>query len=231
MVAFVYAACMLNLVLIMQLEHLRDSFNNLQKQFGDPELNSIYGAGCLSSPEICFVFMNPTGKNVTADQNWNGLRAPWIGTKNVWKLFFKIGLLPKDIFERTQSLHTSEWTPVFAQELYQTLADQRLYITNLAKCTQRDARPLTNTVFREYLPSFHEEIETIAPKRIVSFGNQISSIILDQSIKVSDVRRSVIQLQIKDQSYSVYPTFYPVGQGMRNIEKAIEDIQWILRQK
>ncbi len=173
--------------------------------------------------------MNPPGRNVAADPTWTGLRAPWLGTKNIWKLFYQIGVLPKHIFERTQRLHSSEWTLDFAHEIYQSLADQDLYITNLAKCTQQDARPLPNSVFRAYLPSFHKEMTVIAPQRIITFGNQVSSILLDAPIKVSAVRKSAMPLRIKSQSYPVYPTFYPVGQGMRNIDHAIEDIRWVLQ--
>lgn len=48
------------------------------------------------------------------------------------------------------------------------------YVTNLAKCTQLDARPLPD---------------------------------------------------------SVYPVYYPVGNGMRNIDKAIADLQFILEEE
>ena len=29
--------------------------------------------------------------------------------------------------------------------------------------------------------------------------------------------------------YKVYPVYYPVGQGMRNIKKVIEDLKWVLK--
>lgn len=219
---------MLNFCLTMQIEALKADFDALQKRLGDPGLSSIYGAGCLKNPDICFVFMNPTGKNVSADPNWTGLRAPWIGTKNVWKLFSQLELIPKELFDEIQHRHSSEWDSAFALLVYQTLAGRRLYVTNLSKSTQRDARPLPDAVFREYLPAFFQEIHTIQPKCIVTFGNQVSSILLTRPIKVSDTRKTAIPLNIKETSYSVYPTFYPVGQGMRNIGKAVEDIRWII---
>lgn len=157
----------------MQLTQLKPVFDKLQKQFGDPKLNSIYGAGCTTSPEVCFVFMNPTGKNVAANLAWNGLRAPWIGTKNVWKLFSRLKLLPNDLFHEIQKRRASDWDPTFALRVYEQIADRRLYITNLSKATQQDARPLPDTVFKKYLPSFFREIEIIRPSKIISFGNQV----------------------------------------------------------
>ncbi len=167
----------------MQIEELKAGFDTLQKRFGDPALSSIYGAGCVRNPEVCFVFMNPTGKNVAADPAWEGLRAPWIGTKNVWKLFAALNLISNDLFDAIQIMHATEWTPSFAERVYQQLADRKLYITNLSKSTQTDARPLPNSVFQEYLPGFHQELRTIQPKRIITFGNQVSSILLDTPSK------------------------------------------------
>lgn len=211
----------------MQIEGLKAHFDALQKRFGDPQLSSIYGAGCVQNPEVCFVFMNPTGKNVAADPQWQGLRAPWIGTKNVWKLFAKLDLISDDLFHSIQTMHATAWTPEFAQRVYQNLADRGLYITNLSKSTQTDARALPNSIFQEYLPAFYEEMIAITPKRIVTFGNQVSSIILGENIKVSEARKKAFSLRTPQASFTIYPTFYPVGQGMRNIDKAVEDIRWI----
>ena len=215
----------------MQIEKLKAEFDLLQKRFGDPNLSSIYGAGCLQKPDICFVFMNPTGRNVAADPDWQGLRAPWIGAKNVWKLFAKLNLIPEELFQSIQTMRADEWTPNFAQRVYQNLADHHLYVTNLSKSTQTDARPLPNSVFIEYLPAFYEEISLIKPQCIVTFGNQVSSIILRENIKVSETRKKTFCFAVDQTSYPLYPTYYPVGQGMRNIDKAIEDIQWIINQK
>lgn len=215
----------------MQIEELKANFDTLQKQFGDPKLSSIYGAGYLKKPEVCFVFMNPTGRNVAADPAWQGLRAPWIGTKNVWKLFAKLNLISNDLFESIQTMHATEWTPDFAQRVYQDLSDRRLYVTNLSKSTQTDARALPNSIFQEYLPGFHQEISTLKPKCMITFGNQVSSIILGENIKVSEARKKAFSLHIDQTSFPVYPTYYPVGQGMRNIDKAVEDIRWIIEQR
>ncbi len=46
--------------------------------------------------------MNPTGRNIAADPGWKGRRSPWIGTKNIWKLFYSIGLLDEKIYKEIQ---------------------------------------------------------------------------------------------------------------------------------
>ena len=83
----------------MTLDDLKIEYDNLQLKYGDKRLNSIYFGGCINSPDLCFVFMNPTGKNIASLESWNGIKAPWIGTKNIWDLFYELNLLDKDIYD------------------------------------------------------------------------------------------------------------------------------------
>ena len=79
--------------------------------------------------------MNPTGKNIASDKSWKGRKSPWLGTKNIWKLFYKVDLLFK-------------------------------------------------------------EINIIKPKIIITFGNQVSSIILNKKISVSENRKNVTEYKL-----------------------------------
>ena len=73
------------------------------------------------------------------------------------------------------------------------------------------------------------EIAMVNPKHIISFGNQVSSILLGKNIRVSDYKKTQKEiLSINDIDYKVYPVFYPVGQGMRNMPKAISRISDVL---
>lgn len=211
----------------MQINSLKPEFDKLQKKFGEKTLNSIYGAGCLNNPDICFVFMNPTGRNVSTNKKWKGIKAPWIGTKTVWKLFYQLDLLDKDIYKDIEEMKPLDWNEGFSEKVYKNISEKSIYITNLSKSTQIDAKHLPDSVFREYLPIFLKEMEIIKPKIIITFGNQVSSVLLDQPIKVSDYRKKFLPLKIKNNIYPIYPVYYPVGQGMRNIDKAIKDLKWI----
>ena len=73
----------------MKTSHLNQEYDKLQNKYGSEELDSIYNGGCENSPDICFVFMNPTGRNIASSKDWTGRKSPWIGTKNIWKLFFE----------------------------------------------------------------------------------------------------------------------------------------------
>ena len=158
----------------MTLEDLKIEYDKLQKRYGAKELDSINNGGCVKNPDICFVFMNPTARNIASSKEWKGLKDPWIGTKNIWDLFFKINLLDNDIYEKIRAIKGSEWTEEFAEEVYDNVKKHKYFITNLGKCTQIDARELPNSIYKEYLELFKQEINIVKPKVIILFGNQVS---------------------------------------------------------
>lgn len=213
----------------MELEDLAKEYDKLQKKYGAKELDSIYNGGCITNPDICFVFMNPTGRNIASSKEWKGLKAPWIGTKNIWDLFFKIDLLDKDIYEKIRAIKGSEWTEKFAEEVYNNVKKHKYFITNLGKCTQVDARELPDSIYEKYLELFRLEIDIVKPKIIILFGNQVSSIVLEEKISVSQVRKKCFERVINENKYKFYSVYYPVGNGRFNIDKSIEDIKWIMQ--
>ena len=211
----------------MTLEDLKQEYDKLQIKYGAKELDSIYNGGCSNNPDICFVFMNPTGKNIASSKDWHGLKSPWIGTKNIWDLFFALDLLDKDIYDDIKRFKSSEWTEEFASKVYEDVKKHKYFITNLGKCTQIDARPLPDSVYKKYLHLLESEIEIINPKVIVLFGNQVSSIVLNKKISVSLCRKEKFIKTINNKNYDCYSVFYPVGNGRFNIDKSIEDIKYI----
>ena len=213
----------------MNLDELKKEYDKLQLKYGAEELDSIYNGGCIDNPDICFVFMNPTGKNIASNKSWKGLKSPWIGTKNIWDLFYKLKLLDKDIYDKIKTIKGIEWTEEFAEDVYNNVSKYNYFITNLGKCTQIDARPLPDSVYKEYLYLLEKEIEIINPKVIILFGNQVSSIVLNEKVSVSNCRRHKFIKKINNKEYECYSVFYPVGNGRSNIDKAIEDINYIIK--
>ncbi len=214
---------------ITKICELNKYYDKLQKEYGAKELKSIYNGGCEDNPDVCFIFMNPTGRNVASTKEWKGRQSPWIGTKNIWKLIHAVGLQSDEVFNTIQSIKPNDWTEEFADEVYEDIASHKVFITNLGKCTQIDARPLPDKVLKEYLELLEKEIEIIKPKKIIAFGNQVSSIFLNEKICVKSVRQKEFLKDINEEKYPTYAVFYPVGNGMRNIDLAIEDIKDIIK--
>ncbi len=212
----------------MEICDLMQKYDKLQLEYGAKELDSIYSGGCSVNPDICFVFMNPTGRNIASTKSWKGRKSPWLGTKNIWKLFYNVNLLSSEVFNKIQEKKPKDWDYDFCDYVYEEIENNKLFITNLGKCTQVDARPLPDDVLKKYLKLLFKEIDIIRPKVIITFGNQVSSIILNKKISVSENRKVCHELKINKNKYKVYSVYYPVGNGIFNIDKAIEDIKWII---
>ncbi len=213
----------------MEQINLVNVYDTLQKKYGDKNLNSVYGGGCIKSPKVCFVFMNPTAKNIATAKSWNGVRYQWLGTKPIWKFFNKLGLISDELNNEIQNKKAADWTNEFCIEVYNEVKNNKFYITNLAKCTQADARHLSDSVFLEYKKYLLLELEQVNPKKIVFFGNQVSSIMLNQNISVSNCRNQKFNLEINNKNFDCYAVYYPVGNGFFNVDKAIEDLNKILK--
>lgn len=215
----------------MKLQDLTKEYDKLQKKYVSKDLNSIYNGGCENNPDLCFVFMNPTGRNIASNKNWKGIRSPWLGTKNIWDLFVQLDLLDLDIYKKIKAIKGSEWTEEFAEEVYDNVKKHKYFITNLGKCTQIDARALPDDVYKKYLHLLKKEFEIVKPKVIILFGNQVSQIVLDEKISVSQVRKKCFLKEINGNIYKFYSVYYPVGNGRFNIDKSIEDIKCIIEKE
>ncbi len=210
---------------ILQCKDLFQEVNELHRLYGCPDLSPIYGAGCINKPKLMLLFMNPTGRNISANLTWSGLKAPWLGTKNIWRMIYQLGFISSAQYSFIRNSEPKDWTYEFSERLYQTLNNNGVYITNLAKCTQKDARKMRDGVFKAYLDNTKREISLVQPKRTVTFGNQVSSILLGKRIKIGDCINGREILEISGKFFNVFPTYYPVGQGMRNMELAISRIK------
>ena len=214
----------------MKLEDLKVKYDKLQKKYGAKELDSIYNGGCAKNPNICFVFMNPTGRNIASSKEWKGIKSPWIGTKNIWDLFYQLELMDEGVYKKIKEYKPTDWTEEFAKQVYEEVEKHQYFITNLGKCTQVDARVIPNSVYEEYLDLLEQEIEMINPKVVILFGNQVSSIVLKQKISVSQCRKQLFTKDINGKEYKFYSVYYPIGNGRFNIDKSIEDIKYIMQE-
>ena len=213
------------------MEKINKHYDKLQIKYGAKELNSVYGCGCDVNPKIALVFMNPTKRNIATSKAWTGLKAQWLGTKQIWEFLTKCNLFSEKLNNVIKSKRPNEWTYEFCEQVYDEVKKQGLWITNLAKCSQDDARPLPDEVFYQYKDLLLQELSIINPQKIFLFGNQVSKIILNRKITVSTARKQKFKLIIKNKNYDCYPIYYPVGNGRFNQSKAIDDIKEILKEK
>ncbi|QQR93746.1 hypothetical protein IPJ91_01145 [bacterium] len=102
-------------------------------------------------------------------------------------------------------------------------------MTNLAKCTQIDAKPLKDKVFRNYLDLMYQELSELNPSNTMLFGNQVSSIVLNKRISVSKYQNLEFEmLNIGEKEIKCFPMYYPVGMGMMNMPKVINSLKLLI---
>lgn len=211
------------------MEKINKQYDKLQDKYGSKQLNSVYGAGCRQNAKVALVFMNPTKRNIATDKNWNGLKAQWLGTKQIWDFLTKCDLFDENLNKQIKSKRPTDWTEEFCEKVYAEVASKGVWITNLAKCSQDDARPLPDEIFLQYRDLLKRELALVAPQKVLLFGNQVASIVLEEKVSVSLARCKKFDLDLNGNVVEGYAVFYPVGNGRFNQDKAICDIKTILK--
>ena len=211
------------------MEKINKQYDKLQDKYGSKQLNSIYGAGCRQNAKVALVFMNPTKRNIATDKNWNGLKAQWLGTKQIWDFLTKCDLFDENLNKQIKSKRPTDWTEEFCEKVYAEVASKGVWITNLAKCSQDDARPLSDEIFLQYRDLLKDELALVSPQKVLLFGNQVASIVLEEKVSVSLARCKKFDLDLNGNVVEGYAVFYPVGNGRFNQDKAICDIKTILK--
>ena len=184
----------------LKIKDLNSYYDKLQLEYGDPSLSSIYNGGCEKNPDVCFVFMNPTGRNIASTKEWNGRRSPWIGTKNIWKLFYNVGLLDEKLYNDIQSKKPKEWTEEFADKVYEEVEKERNVLKEQAI---NEGKPveIAEKMVEGRLRKFYEEI-CLEEQAFVKDGDiKVSTFVKNNGGTITDMIR------------------YEVGEGMQKREE------------
>ena len=102
---------------MQEMKKLNKKYDAMQSSYGSKELNSVYGCGAKNA-KVALVFMNPTKRNIATRKDWQGLKAQWLGTKQIWDFLTKCGLFCEDINNKIKQKTPKEWTTEFCEEVY-----------------------------------------------------------------------------------------------------------------
>lgn len=214
-----------------QLWRYVEELNN--KNFPENELMPILGNGKTHRPKFMFVFINPTQRNISSSKNWKGPRFPFIGTKQIWRVFYKAGLFDKELIEKINN--NPDWSLGFTDQVLRFLKKNEFYFTNIVKWTGRNAALPESGKIKLFLPILQKEIEIVRPEYIVTFGLIPFEGITKNKIKLSEYYHDVAKnkrlkfynVKLNDFNVNVMPCYFPIGRG--NPNKAIELLRHLPR--
>ena len=199
--------------------------NNLY--FKKNGLMPIFGSGKIYKPKIMFVFINPTHKNTSSDPDWTGPRFPFIGTKQIWRIFHRSGLFDDELMHEINN--SSIWSVEFTNKVLNFLQKQEFYITNIVKWTGEDATLPDSEKINLFLPTLEKEIEIVQPEYIVTFGLIPFERLTKQKIKLKNYYSEVINnKKLKFylfKSSKIIPCYFPVGRG--DPKKSVEILKLV----
>ena len=210
------------------LEELWDIVLKINKQnFPENDLMPIVGNGKTEKPKVMFVFINPTKRNISSDKNWTGPRFPFIGTKQIWRIFHRAGLFDDKLINQINN--SSTWSVEFTNKVLNFLKEREFYITNIVKWTGHDAALPDFEKIKLFLPILEKEIELVQPQYIVTFGLIPFEKLTGQKIKLSDYYdKSVKNNKLEFYSFNstkVVPCYFPIGRG--NPKRAVEILKLV----
>jgi uracil-DNA glycosylase family 4 len=198
-------------------------------------LRHIMGGGLEKEPDIMFVFINPTHRNITSRADYDGPRFPFLGTNEIWKVFADAGLLEPDLVRRVGN----GWNQELIEKVICTVREAGLYFTNLVKCTQPDSRMPSRKMIRKKLDLLLKEISIVHPKLIVAFGILPFETLSNAELKLATHYQNQISstdlltypsIPVLDEVFQVFPCYFPVGRGDRkraiDLLKVLEKAIW-----
>jgi uracil-DNA glycosylase len=216
-----------------QLAALWKDVDDLNKRHFPSTLMPIVGGGKTRKPKIMFIFINPTARNISSDPAWNGPRFPFVGTKQVWRIFHRAGMFDDELMEK---INKSPWTVEFTNRVLKYLQTSSIYLTNIVKWTGQDAALPDSKKVDLFLPLLKKEIAIVRPDCIVTFGLIPFEKLAGKKIRLSEYYAKVMRTR-KLQPYEiaigsfktkVIPCYFPVGRG--NPRRATELLKMVNRQ-
>jgi uracil-DNA glycosylase len=207
----------------MMAQFLEQLWNDVdaihRRNFPASRLMPIVGNGKTNRPDVMFVFINPTIRNSSSDPSWKGPRFPFIGTKQVWRIFHRAGFFDDALMQEIEK--NKSWSLDLTTRVLAFLRDHSIYLTNIVKWTGEDATLPDAKKIKLFLPILQEEIGIVKPRRIVTFGLIPFAHLTKETIKLKEyyeqsIKRNSLQeykAEINGAAVNVIPCYFPIGRG------------------
>ncbi len=209
-----------------ELLKLWENVHDLDRKFSGNNLAPIMGNGKTENPKFMFVFINPTSRNTSSNPKWQGPRFPFIGTKQIWRIFYHAGIFNSNLMQEIES--GSIWDIEFTIKVLDFLKSMDFYFTNLVKWTGKDATLPNSEKINRFLPILINEIEIVKPKYVVTFGLIPFQSLTKSTIKLGSYysetmkakKLKIYETRIGKTAVKIIPCYFPIGRG--NPKRAVD---------
>ena len=193
-------------------------------------LQHIHGFGALN-PELMLILINPTYRNLSSDSEYKGVRFPFIGVRQFWKVLADGGLINRGVAYELPL--RKEWKEKHTEQIKQELTLNKLFLTNVVECCYSHSAYPDDKVIAEQLKLLADEIKIVRPKKIVAFGGLVYKTLTGKNIKLAEYwneQKIGTDFEIiSGLTISVLPCYFPIGRG--NPKKAAEIMKRFPRTK
>lgn len=193
-------------------------------------LQHIHGFGVLNA-KLMLVLVNPTYRNLSSDPEYKGVRFPFIGVRQFWKVLADGGLINKKVAYNLPL--RKDWQKKQTELIKNELIRHKFFLTNIVKCCYSHSAYPDKRVIAEQLKLLADEINIVRPKKIIAFGGLVFKTLTGKSIKLSEYwkkrgtgksREVISGLKVLTE-----PCYFPIGRG--NPNKSAEILRKLLPTK
>lgn len=168
------------------------------------------------------ILVNPTYRNLSSDPKYKGVRFPFIGVRQFWKVLADAGLIDRKVACGLPL--RKDWQEKYTEQIKGELVRNKLFLTNLVKCCYDHSVYPDGKVVKDQIKLLAEEIGVVSPKKIVAFGGLVYKTLTGKNTKLSDCLDNSKTEKSKDilsgLNIITEPCYFPIGRG--NPKKAAE---------
>lgn len=178
------------------------------------QLNHIFGFGAIK-PKFMFILINPTYRNLSSDKNYVGLRFPFIGVRQFWRVLADGGIISKKVAYKLPL--RKEWGKDDTNNVKNEILKNEIFVTNIVKCCYNHSAYPSKEIIKQQLKIVGEEIKIVKPKRILAFGLLTYKVLTGSEIKISSAINNPNKFKnneiLSKLNVPVIPCYFPIGRG------------------
>ena len=168
------------------------------------------------------ILVNPTHRNLSSDPEYRGVRFPFIGIRQFWRVLADGGLIDKKVAYGLTS--RKDWNEGCTEQVKRELVGNGLFLTNIVKCCYDHSSYPDGDVIKDQMEVLAEEIRIVSPESIIAFGGLVYKTLTGKNIKLSEYWNGGMtegnREVISGSGVVTEPCYFPIGRG--NPRKAAE---------